>query len=173
MRMLSKRVALLASTAALAVPGVIVSGTAAHADTNTTLIRVFGSTHCLDNATENSTKLQMWDCTGHAEQNWSPVFNGTTQNFAFKNENTGLCITAPGSGGGTVVMAGCGGASTQQWTLIYENTPSQQVDGAYSVWESASAPGWCLNTNSVGNGTAIRTWPCDITDHYQKWHFDN
>lgn len=172
MRKLSKRVALLASSAALAVPAVAMSGGAAHADTNFTAIRIFGSTHCMDNATENSGKVQMWNCTGHAEQNWFPQFNQQAGTFTFINQNTDLCVTAPPSGGGTVVMGSCVGATTQQWSLIYTNTPSGQTDGSYSVWQSA-ASGWCLNTNSVGNGTALRTWPCDITDHYQKWHFDN
>lgn len=172
MRTLSRRVAMLASSAALAVPGVVVAGTA-HADAGYTPIRIFGSSHCLDNATENSAKLQMWNCTGHAEQNWDPQFNSGPQNFTFRNQNTNLCITAPNPGGETVVMSGCSGDPTQQWKLIYENTPSQQTDGAYSVWEAASLPGWCLNTDSVRNGTTIRIWPCDITAQYQKWHFDN
>ena len=45
-------------------------------------------------------------------------------------------------------------------------------DGSYSVWQNASSL-WCLNTDSVANGTVIRTWSCDITDHNQKWHFDH
>ncbi|MEY9912108.1 hypothetical protein ABIA35_008367 [Catenulispora sp. MAP12-49] len=176
MRKLSKRAALFASSAVLAMPGVAMAGTA-HADATSTVIRIWGSSHCMDNATENFAKVQMWDCTKHAEQNWFPVFNGDNGNladFSFRNKNTNLYLTAPtGGGGGTVVMSGYTGDATQQWLRIYDNDPSDQTDGSYQVWESAASPGWCLNTNSVGNGTALRLWPCDITDHYQKWHFDN
>ncbi|MEY9906089.1 hypothetical protein ABIA35_002306 [Catenulispora sp. MAP12-49] len=30
----------------------------------------------------------------------------------------------------------------------------------------------CLITNSVANGTLLRTRPCDTTDHHQKRHSD-
>lgn len=175
MRKLSKRAALLASSAVLAVPGIVISAGAAHASTGVTSIRVFGSTHCLDNATENSSKVQMWNCTGHAEQNWSPVVNpaSASPQFSFQNQNTHLCVTSPGSGGGTVTMSQCSGATTQQWIPLFTNTPDGSGSGSYTVWESASALGWCLNSDSVANGTVIRNWPCDTTQIRQEWHFDN
>lgn len=89
-----------------------------------TPINVWNSSHCLDNATENAAKLQMWSCTGGAEQKWLEGFNTQTSLFTFTNQNTGRCITAPASGTGTVTMAFCNAAAAnQQWRVYYADNP--------------------------------------------------
>lgn len=135
-----------------------------------TPINVWNSSHCLDNATENAAKLHMWSCTGGSEQRWLQGANTTTQMFTFTNQHTGRCITAPASGTGTVVMGVCNaGATTQQWRALYVANPTSPSAGWYVIWQNRSS-GYCLSTPSVGNGTLVQTWPCDIDDHYQKWH---
>ncbi|MFE9597331.1 RICIN domain-containing protein [Streptomyces hokutonensis] len=135
-----------------------------------TPINVWNSSHCLDNATENAAKLQMWSCTGGAEQKWLEGFNTQTGLFTFTNQNTGRCITAPASGTGTVTMAFCNAAATnQQWRVYFADNPLGPPSGWYDVWQNVSS-GYCLSTPSVGNGTLIQTTPCDPSDQYDRWH---
>jgi hypothetical protein len=162
-----KLFALLAT--AFAVLAISMAGTPAQA-AGFTPINVWNSSHCLDNATENAAKLHMWSCTGGSEQRWLEGFNTSTGLFTFTNQHTGRCITAPASGTGTVTMAFCNAAAAnQQWRVLYAANPSTPSAGWYQVWQNVSS-GYCLNTPSVGNGTLVQTWPCDISDHYQKWH---
>jgi hypothetical protein len=178
MRYLAKRVILFASSAVMALPAIAVSGGAAHADQPPfppVTVRVWGSSHCIDNATQNAETLQMWNCTGGPEQKWADTpdsINGVgTGTFSLVNQNTGYCMDAPAQGDGTVVMGPCTSSSTQQWTTLFAANPSPFTNGSYAVIQNVSSE-QCLNTNSVANGTLLRTWPCDTTDHYQKWHFD-
>jgi len=172
MRKFIKRAALFASSAVMAVPAMVVSGGAAHA-TGFTSIRVNGSTHCLDNATENADKIQMWNCTGGAEQKWFPEFNASTNSFSIVNQSTGSCVTTPyPNGPGPLVMLFCLGSTSQQWNIIFTSVPHGQTSGGYSVWQNVES-GLCLSTDSVANGTVPRTWPCDVGAQYEQWHFDN
>jgi hypothetical protein len=135
-----------------------------------TPINVWNSSHCLDNATENASKLQMWSCTGGAEQRWDEGFNSQTGLFTFKNQNTAWCITAPPTGTGTVTMAFCdAAAATQQWRVYYADNPLGPPSGWYDVWQNVSS-GYCLATDSVRNGTLLQTEPCDPSDQYDRWH---
>jgi hypothetical protein len=80
----------------------------------------------------------MWSCTGGAEQNWLEGFNTQTDLFTFTNQNTGLCITAPASGPGTVVMAFCNAAAaTQQWSVYAADNPLGPPSGWYDVWQNS------------------------------------
>ncbi|WP_329252146.1 RICIN domain-containing protein [Streptomyces sp. NBC_01478] len=134
-----------------------------------TPINIWNSSHCLDNATENAAKLQMWSCTGGAEQNWLRGFNSDTSLYTFTNQNTGRCITAPTSGTGTAVMAICNAAArNQQWALYYAAYTGSST-GWFYIWQNASS-GYCLSTPSVGNGTLIQTISCDSTVRYEWWH---
>ena len=92
------RFAALAATVTAVVPAAVLSGAPAHA-TGFTEIGIHSSSHCLDNATENSFVLQMWSCTGGSEQKWLEGFNTNTGNFTFTNQHTGLCVSAVGTGG--------------------------------------------------------------------------
>ncbi|ACU73950.1 Ricin B lectin [Catenulispora acidiphila DSM 44928] len=173
MRKLTKRATLLASSAVMALPAVVVSGGAAHADQPFPYVsvRIWGSTHCMDNAVQNAETVQMWNCTGVPEQKWQDRPNQATGTFALVNQNTNYCLDALAQGDGPVVMGPCTASNTQQWITLFADNPSPFTNGAYAVIENV-ASSQCLNTSSVANGTVLRTWPCDITAHYQKWHFD-
>ncbi|MER5428501.1 ricin-type beta-trefoil lectin domain protein [Streptomyces sp. NPDC002588] len=133
-------------------------------------INVWNGNHCLDNATENASKLQMWNCTGGPEQRWLSVDNSQTSLFTFTNQNTGRCITAPSSGTGTVTMAVCDAAATnQQWRVFFADNPLGPPSGWYDVWQNASS-GFCLYTTTVANGNLIRTAPCTAASLNQRWH---
>ena len=133
-------------------------------------INVWNSGHCLDNASENAAKLQMWSCTGGSEQRWLEGFNAQTGLFTFTNAHTGWCITAPASGAGTVTMAFCDASDiTQQWRVFFADNPFGPPSGWYDVWQNVSS-GLCLATDSVRNGTLPQTEPCDPSDQYHRWH---
>ena len=165
-----KRRSLLALlTTALAMLAVAVGGTPAHA-AGFTRINVWNSSHCLDNATENASKLQMWSCGSGSEQKWLEGFNTQTGLFTFTNSHTGRCITAPAAGSGTVTVEFCNAAATtQQWRVFFADNPVSPPAGWYDVWQNVSS-GLCLSTPSVGNGTLVRTIDCDSSVLYERWH---
>jgi len=169
---MSKRRSLFALvTAALAVSTAALAGGPAQA-AGFSPINVWNSSHCLDNATENAAKLQMWSCTGGPEQRWLEGFNTQTGLFNFRNQNTGRCITAPASGEGTVVMAFCDESNTdptQQWRVYFADNPLGPPSGWFDVWQNVSS-GLCLGTPSVANGTRLQTVDCDPSDQYLRWH---
>ncbi|TDU01680.1 ricin-type beta-trefoil lectin protein [Streptomyces sp. 846.5] len=166
----SRRRTLLAlGTAVPALLAVVLAGPPAQA-AGFTPINIWNSSHCLDNATENASKLQMWNCTGGSEQRWLEGFNTQTGLFTFTNQHTGLCITAPAWGTGTATMQFCdAGAANQQWSVFAADNPVNPSAGWYDVWQNASS-GYCLTTPSVGNGTLVQTTACDPADHYDRWH---
>jgi Ricin-type beta-trefoil lectin domain len=169
MRSMSKRRSLFALvTAALAVLTIALTYAPAQAIAGVPL-NVWNSSHCLDNATENFAKLQMWSCSGNPQQQWLEGYNTQTGDFTFTNANTGRCITAPASGAGTVVMAFCDAAATnQQWRVYFADNPLGPPSGWYDVWQNVSS-GLCLSTNSVGNGTLPNMNNCDPSDLYDRW----
>lgn len=155
------------SAVVLAVLGVAVGGGPAQA-ASTTEINILGSSHCLDNATEIASKLQMWSCTGGPEQQWTELFDNQTDTAMLINQNTGWCITAP-SQWGSLVMAPCDtSAPTQQWHINLTDTPVGQPTAEFFMLQSA-ASGLCLATSSVGNGTVPHMVTCDPTEHYERW----
>ncbi|WP_311608392.1 RICIN domain-containing protein [Streptomyces hesseae] len=152
-----------------AILAITVIGTPAQAD-GFSPIKVWNSSHCLDNATENAARLQMWSCTGVSEQNWLEGFNTQTGLFTFTNSRTGRCITAPASGAGTVTMAFCdAAAATQQWRVFFADNPNGPPSGWYDVWQNVSS-GLCLSTPSVRNGTLLQTTLCNASEQYERWH---
>jgi hypothetical protein len=157
------------ATAVPALLAVAVAGTPAQA-AGFTPINVWNSSHCLDKASENAAKLQMWSCSGGSEQNWLEGFNAPTGLFTFTNQHTGRCVTAPPFGAGTVTMAFCdASATTQQWRVYAAGNPLGAPSGWYDVWQNVSS-GLCLSTPSVGNGTLVQATPCDPSDQYDRWH---
>jgi Ricin-type beta-trefoil lectin domain len=167
---MSKRRSLFALVSALlAVPAIAVGAAPAQAS-GFSPINVWNSSHCLDNATENSAKLQMWSCTGGAEQKWLVGFNSQTSAFTFTNLNTTRCITAPSTGTGAVVMATCDASATdQQWRVFFADNPLGPPSGLFDVWQNVSS-NFCLSTPSVGNGTLLQTSTCDASDRNDRWH---
>jgi ricin-type beta-trefoil lectin protein len=131
-------------------------------------INVWKSSHCLDNATENNAKLQMWSCSGHSEQTWLEGFDPQTSLFTFQNGHTNWCINAPG-GAGTVTMAPCDGSTNQQWRVFFADNPLGPPSGWYDIWQNV-ASGLCLATPSVANGTLPQMETCDLVDQFFRWH---
>ncbi|MEV5958232.1 RICIN domain-containing protein [Streptomyces sp. NPDC051987] len=154
--------------AILAALGIALAGTPAQA-ASTTEIWILNTRACLDNATENAGKLQMWNCTGGAEQQWAELFNNQTGTVMFVNQNTQWCITAP-SGAGSVVMRPCDtSAPTQQWGTALTSTPVGQPTALFFVIKSA-ASGLCLWTNTVANGTVPSMAGCGPDGSFnERW----
>ena len=106
-------------------------------------------------ATANGTLLEIWDCNGGSNQQWTYLSNGELQVYGNK------CLEVPGS----VKTAGtageiwtCNGGSNQQWNLNADGT----VVGRGS--------GLCLDVTSAGtaNGTAVEIWTCNGGSN-QQW----
>ncbi|MER5635462.1 ricin-type beta-trefoil lectin domain protein [Kitasatospora sp. NPDC002227] len=160
--MTGRRTALSLTVAALTVSALALTGAPAQAD-GATNIRVLNSRHCLDNATENEAKLQMWTCGGGNEQMWQTEDMGGGL-FRFNNEWSNRCITAPSwPAVGQITMGDCyPSLSTQLWRR-YATGPSGMV-----MWQSAYS-GECMTTPSVANGTAVLAQTCETTDQYDWW----
>jgi len=122
------------------------------------VLRGAASNRCLDvpgQATANGTLLQVWDCNGGANQQWTYLSNGALQVYGNK------CLDVPGhatSAGTRVEIWDCNGGSNQQWNL--------NSDGTVVGRES----GLCLDVSGGGtaNGTAVELWTCNGQSN-QKW----
>jgi non-reducing end alpha-L-arabinofuranosidase len=124
----------------------------------TGVLRGSGSNRCLDvpgGATANGTLLDIWDCNGGANQQWTALSNGELQVYGNK------CLDVPGgatAAGTKVEIWDCNGGTNQQWTLNSNGT----VVGVGS--------GLCLDVVGAGtaNGTAMDIWTCNGGSN-QKW----
>jgi len=122
------------------------------------VLRGSGSNRCLDvpaAATANGTLLDIWDCNGGSNQQWSALSNGELQVYGNK------CLDVPGgatTAGTKVEIWDCNGGTNQQWTLNSDGT----VVGRGS--------GLCLDVISAGtaNGTGVDIWTCNGGSN-QKW----
>jgi hypothetical protein len=125
-------------------------------------ISMGGSSHRLDNAAQQSSKVQMWNCTGVQEQNWLALGEATGVTFTLVNQHTGLCVSAPYDGAGPITMTYCTpDVAAGQW--VFGNGNGKYVT-LYNL-----AHGLGLTTDSVGNGTVPRVTACDLSDHYDWW----
>ena len=81
------------------------------------VLRGAGSNRCLDvpgGATTNGTQLEIWDCNGGANQQWTLNSDGTVV-----GRESGLCldVTGKGTANGTAVeIWTCNGGSNQKWS---------------------------------------------------------
>lgn len=97
--------------------------------------------------------VQIWDCNGGANQQWSP--NSTNQLTVFGNK----CLDVPSAASGTRARIwSCTGGSNQQWRLNADGT----IVGVGS--------GLCLDINGGGtaNGSAVQLWTCNGGSN-QQW----
>lgn len=116
------------------------------------------SGRCLDvnnNTLTNGTQLQLWDCTGGANQTW--VYTAREQLVVYGNK----CLDANHAGttnGTAVIIWDCNGQVNQQWNFNANGT----VVGVQS--------GLCLDANSNGtaNGTSLILWACGSGAN-QRW----
>jgi len=117
------------------------------------------SGRCVDvpNAsTVNGTQVQLWDCSGQANQLWTvtagrqlSVYGGTK------------CLDASGQGttnGTQVIIWDCHGQANQQWNVNSNGT----ITGVQS--------GLCLDANAAAtaNGTKLILWSCNGQTN-QQW----
>ena len=122
------------------------------------VLRGVGSNRCLDvpgAATTNGTLLQIWDCSGGTNQQWTSLSNGELQVYGNK------CLDVPNhatAAGTRVEIWDCNGGANQQWTLNSNGT----VVGRES--------GLCLDVTGAGtaNGTAVEIWTCNGGSN-QNW----
>ncbi len=116
------------------------------------------SGRCLDvpnSSQANGTQLELWDCHGGANQQWTLTSSKQLQVYG------GKCLDASGAGtspGTKVIIWDCNGQSNQQWNVNSDGT----VVGVPS--------GLCLDANGAGtaNGTLIDLWTCNGGGN-QKW----
>ncbi|MGC5051623.1 ricin-type beta-trefoil lectin domain protein [Micromonospora sp. DT48] len=138
------------------VPGSI--GTPGSGGGSTTGIVGAASGRCLDvpgSSTVNGTQLQLWDCHGGANQQWSYTSGRALTVYGNK------CLDAAGYGtspGTRVTIYDCHGGTNQQWQLNADGT----ITGVQS--------GLCLDANAAGtaNGTKLILWTCNGQAN-QRW----
>jgi Ricin-type beta-trefoil lectin domain/Cellulase (glycosyl hydrolase family 5) len=126
--------------------------------TSTGVLRGAGSNRCLDVpglSTANGTLLDIWDCNGGANQQWTYLSNGELQVYGSE------CLDVPGgatAAGTRVEIWTCNDGTNQQWNLNSNGT----VTGRGS--------GLCLDVTGAGtaNGTAVEIWTCDGGSN-QEW----
>ncbi|MFE1348042.1 endo-1,4-beta-xylanase [Streptomyces sp. NPDC058757] len=119
-------------------------------------IKGVASGRCLDvpNAvTTDGTQLQLWDCNGRTNQQWTYTAAGELRVYGDK------CLDAAGTGNGTKVQIyGCWGGDNQKWRL--------NSDGSIVGVQS----GLCLDAVGAGtaNGTPIQLYSCSNGTN-QRW----
>ncbi|MFF8940023.1 non-reducing end alpha-L-arabinofuranosidase family hydrolase [Streptomyces paradoxus] len=121
-------------------------------------LRGAGSGRCLDvpNAGQtDGTNLQIWDCTGGTNQQWTLTDNNQLTVYGNK------CLDVPGhatTAGTRVQIWACHGGANQQWRV--------NSDGTIVGVES----GLCLDVSggATANGTAVQLWNCNGGSN-QKW----
>jgi hypothetical protein len=121
-------------------------------------LRSTSAGRCLDvtsQATTNGTPVEIWDCNGGTNQQWTSLTNGALQVYGNK------CLDVPGHAtaqGTKVEIWDCNGGTNQQWTL--------NTDGTIVGRES----GLCLDVSgaATANGTAVDLWSCTGAGN-QKW----
>jgi endo-1,4-beta-xylanase len=125
---------------------------------STGVLRGAGSGRCLDvpNASQSDgALLQVWDCSGAANQQWTATSGGQLTVYGTK------CLDVPGhatAAGTRVEIWACNGGANQQWRV--------NADGTVVGVES----GLCLDVTgaATGNGSAVEIWTCNGATN-QRW----
>src|SRR5690349_13137329 len=121
-------------------------------------LRATASGRCLDvpgASQTDGTNLQIWDCHGGTNQQWTLTDNNQLTVYGNK------CLDVPGhatTAGTRPVIWSCNGGTNQQWRV--------NSDGTIVAVES----GLCLDVSggATANGTAVQLWNCGGGDN-QKW----
>jgi hypothetical protein len=116
-------------------------------------VRAVGADKCLDvpdQSTEAGTGVQLWDCWGGANQDWTRTAAGELSVYSGASR---MCLDAyenQTSAGTPVVVWPCHGGANQQWRHNADGT----VESVYS--------GLCLDADDGGiaNGTQVILWTC-------------
>jgi poly(3-hydroxybutyrate) depolymerase len=117
-----------------------------------------GSGRCLDVAgvsQTNGAQVQIWDCNGQANQQWTSTSSGELRVYG------GKCLDVNGAGtadGTSVIIWDCNGQNNQKWRL--------NADGSIT----AVGANKCLDVSGAGtaNGTRMQIWTCHGGTN-QKW----
>ncbi|KUO11461.1 RICIN domain-containing protein [Streptomyces sp. DSM 15324] len=116
----------------------------------------YGSGRCIDvtGSGGDGTPLQIWDCTGAAQQTWRFMSDGTVRSL-------GMCMdVAWGStrNGAVIQLARCSGNPAQQFRLnAAHDLVNPQADKCVDVKDQGT-----------GNGTRLQLWDCNGRSN-QKW----
>jgi hypothetical protein len=124
-------------------------------------LRGVGSGRCLDVpglTTESGTQLQIWDCWGGSNQQWTHTAAGELTVYTGDSRR---CLDADGNGtsnGTAVIIWTCHGGSNQRWNLNSNGT----ISGVQS--------GLCLDVFEAGtaNGSQAILWSCHGGSN-QQW----
>lgn len=116
------------------------------------------SGRCLDVpnvSTTNGTQVEIWDCNGGTNQQWTQRSDGTLQVYDNKCLEVSGQATAPGS---AVAIFDCNGGPNQQWRVNSDGT----IVGVQS--------GLCLDVTGqqTANGTLVEIWTCNGGAN-QRW----
>jgi hypothetical protein len=152
------------AVAALAVLGLVVGATAAHASTEPGYYQVINhqTGECLDvwdAATDHAAPVGVWRCVGADNQQWAPVYLDDGY-YEVRVLHTGMCLDvayASYTAGAQVVQGTCWGGENQQWRLVYVG------DGYYQF--IARHSGMCLD--KTGSGSVVQ-WGCG-NKWWQEW----
>ncbi|KJK49058.1 GDSL family lipase [Lentzea aerocolonigenes] len=95
----------------------------------------------------NGTQVQLWDCHGGANQNWT--YTSSKQLMVYGTK----CLDASGGGttnGTSVVIWDCHGGTNQQWNVNADGTITNALSNL------------CLDASGFGtaNGTKLNLWSC-------------
>ncbi|MGK3208910.1 endo-1,4-beta-xylanase [Amycolatopsis sp. MEPSY49] len=124
-------------------------------------LRAVAANRCLDvpsSSTTAGTALQIWDCHGGTNQQWTRTSSGTLTVYS---GSTQRCLDTAGGGpaaGTAAVIANCTGGTGQKWTFPGNGT----ITNAQS--------GLCLDVTgaATANGTAVIVWTCNGGSN-QRW----
>jgi O-glycosyl hydrolase len=122
------------------------------------VLRNTNASRCLDvpgKVQTNGTQLNLWDCNGGTNQQWTNTSGKQLQVYGSK------CLDAENAGtaaGTRAVITDCNSQADQQWNLNADGT----VTGVQS--------GLCLDAYAKGtaNGTKVVLWTCNGGNN-QKW----
>jgi hypothetical protein len=130
---------------------------------DTGALRAVSANKCLDvpgQSTASGTRLQIWDCWGGPNQQWTRTSAGELTVYSGGSRR---CLDAEGNGtanGTAVIIWGCHGGANQQWRL----NGNGSVTGVQS--------GLCLDVfgAGTGNGTQVILWSCHGGPNQQWVH---
>lgn len=134
------------------------SGTQSGADASSGALSGPGG-KCLDatgNTGADGTPVQLWDCTGAANQRWTVQSDGSIRTL-------GACLDVTSgstANGAKVQLYTCNGSAAQRWT--YNASTGDVVNTAADK---------CLDVTdqSTANGARTQIWTCTGAAN-QKWH---
>ncbi|MEV4749312.1 PHB depolymerase family esterase [Streptosporangium sp. NPDC049248] len=120
-------------------------------------IRGVGSGRCLDVSgvsQANGAQVQLWDCNGQINQQWTPTGTGELRVYG----NKCLDVYQSPAGLTSVVIWDCNGQANQKWRF--------NPDGTIT----ALGMNRCLDVpnNATANGTRLSTWSCNGGAN-QRW----